>query len=185
MKYFAVCFLLIICQFAKAQDAPIKWATQETFFEDLVGKRLPAFNGLTVNNVSFKSESLKDQIVLLNFWFINCPPCIAEMPELNKLADKYASKGVRFIGLTFDSPAEIKRFQKTNGYKYELISVSQETIRKINLNHGFPTNILVAKNGNILYAMANVSFDIEMNSYIIKSMIFEEKLKSELSIVYK
>ncbi len=162
-----------------AQETPVKWATQETFFEDLAGKELPAFTGLTVNKKTFSYAGLKNQVTVINFWFEKCPPCIAEMPELNQLVAKYGTKGVRFIGITHDTPASAKRFQKRNGYKYEIVSLSKDEIRKLNINHGFPSNILVGKDGKIIYATANISFSDSL--FKAKSILFEEKLKTAIS----
>ncbi|WP_316802631.1 TlpA disulfide reductase family protein [Pedobacter nototheniae] len=167
--------------FGRAQSTPVKWATQETFFEELEEKSLPDFRGLTVNKVPFFRSELENQVVLINFWFEKCPPCIAEMPELNKLVDQYAAKGVRFIAITYDLPHAAKKFQKRNGYKYEIVSLSMDEIRKLNINHGFPSNILIGKDGKIHYAMANVSFSDKMPEFKAKSLVLEEKLKTEIA----
>ncbi|WP_406824527.1 TlpA family protein disulfide reductase [Pedobacter sp. KACC 23697] len=178
MKIYLI-FLCCVFSFkAFAQDAPVKWATQETFFEDLTGKDLPSFNGVTINKKPFSNIDLKNQIVVINFWFEKCPPCIAEMPELNNLVAKYGKKAVRFIGITHDSPAIARRFQKRNGYKYEIVSLSNDEIRKLNVNHGFPSNVLVGKDSKIIYATANISFSDPQ--FKAKSVLFEEKLKIEL-----
>ncbi|MBB6237015.1 peroxiredoxin [Pedobacter sp. AK013] len=178
MKTYLILLFSVFSFTAFAQDAPVKWATQETFFEDLSGKDLPGFKGLTINKKPFSSTDLRNQIVVINFWFEKCPPCIAEMPELNNLVTKYGKKAVRFIGITHDSPVSAKRFQKRNGYKYEIISLSKDEIRKLNINHGFPSNILVGKNGKIVYATANISFSDPQ--FKAKSMLFEEKLMAVL-----
>ncbi|WP_165499671.1 hypothetical protein [Pedobacter frigidisoli] len=54
-----------------------------------------------------------------------------------------------------------------------------DEIRKLNINHGFPSNILVGKDGKIIYATANISF-IDPN-FKAKSEIFLEKLKLEIN----
>lgn len=180
MKNYLIILLCISYLQAAAQDAPIKWATQETFFEDLIGKDLPAFKGLTINKKSFSNADVKNQVVVINFWFEKCPPCIAEMPELNKLAAKYERKGIRFIGITHDSPASARRFQKRNAYRYEIVSLSEDEIRKLNINHGFPSNVLVGENGKIIYATANISFSDP--DFKARSILFEERLKAELSV---
>jgi len=159
-----------------AQDAPVKWATQETFFEDLAGKDIPSFKGLTIDKKPFSNTDLKNQIVVINFWFEKCPPCIAEMPELNKFVTRYGANGVRFIGITHDTPASARRFQQRNGYKYEIVSLSKDEIRKLNINHGFPSNILVGQDGKIVYATANISFSDPQ--FKAKSVTLEEKLKA-------
>lgn len=116
--------------------------------------------------------------MVINFWFEKCPPCIAEMPELNNLVAKYGNK-VRFIGITHDSPASASRFQKRNGYNYEIVSLSKDEIREININHGFPSNVLVGKDGKIIYATSNISFSDPQ--FKAKSTLFEKKLKAVLN----
>jgi len=170
---FVFCFGMV-----KAQQTPIKWATQETFFEDLVGKPLPDFTGLTTNGKSFSSIELKEQIVVINFWFENCPPCIAEMPELSALQKRFASQKIRFIGITHDNPKSARRFQKKHDYNYQIVTLSPDEIRKLNTNHGFPCNVLVGKDGKILYATANISFSDP--AFKQKSTIFEERLRKEV-----
>ncbi|WP_175633704.1 peroxiredoxin family protein [Pedobacter ghigonis] len=171
--------LLLISGFVQAQETPVvKWATQETFFEDLSGKDLPDFEGLTINQKTFGKADLKNQIVVINFWFEKCPPCLAEMPELNKLVGEYREKGVRFIGITHDTPMRARRFQKRNGYQYEIVSLTHDEIRKLNINHGFPSNILIGSNGKIVYATANISFTD--TAFKAKSVLFEQKLKAEI-----
>ena len=179
MKIYLILLFSVFSLPLMAQDTPVKWATQESFFEDLSGKNLPDFKGLTINNKPFSNANLKNQIVVINFWFEKCPPCIAEMPELNKLAAKYSVKGVKFIGITHDTPASAKSFQKRNGYKYEIVSLSNDEIRKLNINHGFPSNVLVGKDGKIMYATANISFSDPQ--FKAKSELFEEKLRVALA----
>ncbi|MEQ1875219.1 MAG: TlpA disulfide reductase family protein, partial [Bdellovibrionia bacterium] len=41
---------------------------------------------------NYSSESLKGQIVVLNFWATWCPPCVAEFPSMIKLAEHYGGK---------------------------------------------------------------------------------------------
>jgi len=178
MKIYFFCFILLLGFTTKAQEASVKWATQETFFEELIGKDLPYFKGLRTNRKMFSKTSLNNQIVVINFWFENCPPCIAEMPELNKLVEKYAKKGVRFIGITHDAPISAKHFQTKNDYQYEIVSLSKVDIAKLNINHGFPSNILVDKNGKIIAAMANISYvDQEFKE---RSVLFEQSLLQAL-----
>jgi len=178
MKIYLILLVATFSCSVFAQNAPVKWATQETFFEDLTGQDLPAFSGLTVNKKQLSSADLKNQVVVINFWFEKCPPCIAEMPELNNLVAKYGKKAVRFIGITHDSPASARRFQKRNAYQYEIVSLSKDEIRKLNINHGFPSNVLVGKDGKIIYATANISFSDPQ--FKAKSVLFEEKLKFAL-----
>lgn len=178
MRFCLAASLLFFSVLAKAQAQPVKWATQETFFADLAGKSLPDFKGLTVDKKPFSGIELKNQIVVINFWFEKCPPCLAEMPELNKMVSTYNSSGIRFIGITHDLPKTAKKFQKRTGYRYEIISLTPDEIRKLNINHGYPSNVIVGKSGKISYATANISFTDE--AFKAKSITFENKLKAEI-----
>jgi uncharacterized protein (TIGR03435 family) len=52
------------------------------------------------------------KVVVLEFWSTGCGPCVAAIPDLNELADKFADKPVQFIAVTDDPVSVIKRFLK-------------------------------------------------------------------------
>ena len=55
--------------------------------------------GEIVNDVEFDKESLAGQVVVVEEWGVNCPPCIASLPDLAKLAKRYDGKGLTVVGL--------------------------------------------------------------------------------------
>ena len=59
----------------------------------------------------FNFESTKGKVVIINFWATWCPPCIAEMPSLQKLYNDY-QKRVEFLFVTNDPYTEINKFLK-------------------------------------------------------------------------
>lgn len=58
----------------------------------LLGVAAPNFQASTLDNKKIELSKLKGQVVVLNFWFTRCQPCIEEMPGFNKLVDFYANK---------------------------------------------------------------------------------------------
>jgi thiol-disulfide isomerase/thioredoxin len=95
---------------------------------------------------------LEGKVVFLNFWATWCPPCLAEMPSINKLHQQFANdQEVVFLLIDADSD-----FKKSQGYldrkKYSLplftfASEIPETIFKGSL----PTTIVLDKKGRIAY----------------------------------
>ncbi|MFI5187758.1 MAG: peroxiredoxin family protein [Chitinophagales bacterium] len=75
----------------------------------IVGKSMPSFNSKTLNGEEINSKELRGKIVVINFWFIGCPPCIAEMPALNQLVKEYKDKGVSFLGFTVENKKSLKK----------------------------------------------------------------------------
>lgn len=65
--------------------------------------------------------SYKGRILVVNFWASWCGPCVAEMPELVKLHDAYASKGIQFIGIGVDSAQNVQSFLKKIPVDYPVL----------------------------------------------------------------
>lgn len=64
---------------------------------------LPEFFLPTLKGQTLRSQELKDNIVVLDFWATWCETCISEIPAFNKLEKEYSSRGVRVIGLSVQS----------------------------------------------------------------------------------
>ena len=89
-------------------------------------KPLPDGDFLQMIDGSVKSFSdYKGKLLVINFWYINCGPCIAEMPYLNDLVNKYQNEDIHFLALSFDTIPDIKSFINKTEFKYEHGSISR------------------------------------------------------------
>ena len=72
----------------------------------------PAFNdGSHIHGPKLKASDLKGKVVFFEYWGINCPPCIASMPHLQELQEKFQSKGFTVIGSHSQLPSpRVKQF---------------------------------------------------------------------------
>ena len=87
---------------------------------------LPDGDFLQMIDGSVKSFSeFKGKLLVINFWYINCGPCIVEMPYLNQLVDKYQNEDIQFLALSFDTIPDIKSFLNKTEFKYEHGSISR------------------------------------------------------------
>lgn len=64
--------------------------------------------------------SLLGQPLLLNFWGSWCPPCVAEMPELDRFAREMAPAGWRVLGLAVDNPKAVRTFLAAHPVGYTI-----------------------------------------------------------------
>ena len=53
---------------------------------------------------------LLGQPLVLNFWATWCPPCVKEMPELDRFAKTFAARGGRVVGLAVDNPTTVRQY---------------------------------------------------------------------------
>src|SRR5262249_30544350 len=78
------------------------------------GSEAPAFDFEQYAGGRVSLSGLQGQVVLLDFWATWCPPCREEMPWRLKLAAEYEAKGVRFVAVSEDEPAD--RAEAVDGY---------------------------------------------------------------------
>ncbi len=68
-----------------------------------------------LNGERYSFEQFKGKVVLVNFWATWCPPCVAEMPSLNKLHADYGDK-VAFLFVAQDELQKVDKFLNKREY---------------------------------------------------------------------
>lgn len=98
------------------------------------------------NEVPF--ESYKNKTVFINFWATWCPPCVAEMPDINDLYNKVNSN-VSFAMISVDKDREkAKKFMTRKGYDFPIYFLSS-SLPSVYETHSIPTTYVIAPDGKI------------------------------------
>ena len=127
-------------------------AKRKEDFKAQVGKPLQTFNTIDLFGSRISSDELKGKVLVLNFWFIACAPCVAEMPLLNDLVQQYKDRDdIVFLGFANDTKESLGKFLGHTAFDYEIIPKSRD-IAKDFLVAAYPTNFVVGKDGKVLYA---------------------------------
>ncbi|WP_243649371.1 MULTISPECIES: TlpA disulfide reductase family protein [unclassified Curtobacterium] len=80
------------------------------------------FDETAMDGTQLNSEELRGQVVVLNFWYASCPPCRAEAKHLNKVAERFASRDVQFIGVNVrDAQGTAEAFERRFNVTYPSI----------------------------------------------------------------
>ena len=119
----------------------------EKISAELIGCKAPDFSLETLDGERINLSDLKGKIVVLNFWFIECAPCIAEMPALNKLAEEYQDSEVVFVAFGRNDKESLIRFGKKHKFKYKVVASDFNFANKYCIVSGWPTNMVLDRNG--------------------------------------
>lgn len=111
----------------------------------------PAITGETFTHGEFSLELNEGKPLLVNFWFPSCPPCRAEMPDLQAAYEKYGDD-VAFIGiqqLGLDSAANGEAFVKELSLTYPSMPDLESKVQLGYEVFSFPTTVFLDKNHDI------------------------------------
>ncbi|MGZ3755991.1 MAG: TlpA family protein disulfide reductase [Mucilaginibacter sp.] len=126
-------------------------------------------------NVVFENEkgqttavsSLKGKVVFINFWATWCPPCVAEMPTINKLSEKIkGNKNIQFMMVDvdhdFSKSGPFMQQHQFNLPLYQAVNAIPDEM----LGASIPATVIIDKNGRIVFqhaGAANYSGDDMVN----------------------
>lgn len=108
--------------------------TQDIVFRDSEGKEV-------------NLKSLEGKVVFINFWATWCPPCVAEMPSIQKLYNEIGKQNIIFLMVDVDN--QLKRslkFMKKKGYTLPVYTPASAIPQNI-FDGSIPTTLILDKNG--------------------------------------
>ena len=127
-----------------------------------VGNLLPDFSTDLLNGGDFKLSDHRGQVVILNFWGTTCAPCIAELPDYEKL--KVAYPDVEILAIHAKAGAKkAKEFLEDKGWDHlDFATDSKEKgiMKLLNVSEALPSTIVLNPQGVVTYhAQAPLSYE--------------------------
>ncbi|HEU4782576.1 MAG TPA: TlpA disulfide reductase family protein [Ktedonobacterales bacterium] len=95
-------------------------------------------------------SSLRGSVVLLNFWYVSCPPCQIEMPALERAYLAHQSQGFKVVGLdVVDDASTISAFTSRLGITYPILrDIGQRAVLAYQVR-ATPSSYLIDRGGVI------------------------------------
>ena len=93
-------------------------------------------------------DALSNQVVFLNFWATWCPPCLIEMPSMEKLYQHFGGR-VLFVCISDEEIETLKKFIKTKEYTFPIYAIKDKPPKVFN-SDGIPATFIISKNKNIV-----------------------------------
>ncbi|MBK9256721.1 MAG: TlpA family protein disulfide reductase [Saprospiraceae bacterium] len=115
---------------------------------------------LTDELISLKS--LQGQVVLIDFFYKSCYPCMLALPGLQALHEKYKDKGLKVIGIDpYDKKEEgIGAFLSKRGVTYDILLGGTDVAKDYRVS-GYPTMYLVDRTGKIIFVQAGYAKSVD------------------------
>jgi len=119
----------------------------------LAGQRAPIFDLRDDRGRAVSLQQYRGSLVVMNLWASWCPPCRAEMPDLQRLAEAEAGRRIAVVGVNEgESPRRARAFADSLGIRFPVwIDGAQQYGRTYNAL-GLPTTVILDRQGVVIRA---------------------------------
>lgn len=122
---------------------------ESAFFKN--GEKIKLPNTTDIDGSKLRLKESTGKILVLNFWFINCPPCRTEIPDLNELVESYkGNENIQFIAVALDAKSNLETFLKQIPFKYQIVDNGRFITDKFNIR-SYPTHVILDTEGKVYF----------------------------------
>jgi thiol-disulfide isomerase/thioredoxin len=140
------------------RDTPVgKMVRQTINFPDSVkiGSPLPLFTFTDLENGSqiFSNQIFRGRYLLLCFWESWCPPCVEEIPHLEKAYEMYHPQGLEILSVSFEKPSAIRYFRSQHfamPWNHTAVDEADQGEVALKFDLCWPETILIGPDGIVL-----------------------------------
>lgn len=160
-KLFLVLFLLPFILFSQTDDS-------KTYTK--AGQNVPAFKVTTLDGKTIDITALKGKVVLLNFFATWCPPCMKEMPLVEKeIWQKFKSDNFIVLAVGREhSTEELVKFNKEKGFTFLIAPDPKRSVFSLFAKESIPRTYVIDKNGKI--AFQSIGYEEKEFNYMIEEI---------------
>ncbi len=132
------------------------------------GTIAPKFELLNSDNASIKLSDYKGKVVLLDFWYVGCKPCIKVYADIQNIQKELGKENFVVLGMNpFNRKSQINRYKKKYNYS-DMALICTDKVKDAYKVRAYPSIYLIDKDGKIAFASAGYYAE------------FREKLKAEI-----
>lgn len=115
-------------------------------------------------------DAFKDRVIFLNFWATWCPPCVAELPEIQRAYEKHGDK-VAFLLVSGEDPEKVEAFLEK--YDYDLpVYFPATAVPEVFETASIPTTFIISPDGKIVSKKKGaVNWDSKATERIFKGLL--------------
>jgi len=107
----------------------------------------------TLTDLQGQSWTLRDlggKVVLVNFWATWCPPCLKEMPDLERLYEQFKDQGFVILGISDEDVNKVKPFIAKRNVTYPVLSDPGRKVNELFQINGIPKSFVYDRSGRLV-----------------------------------
>lgn len=138
------------------------------------------FEGVTETGETVTSDDYRGGVLVVNFWYAACGPCIVEAPLLEEVWQDYQDQGVAFLGVnTYDQPATALSFARDNDITYpSVIDVNDGQVKlafaQLTPIQATPTTLVIDRDGRVAARIIGQLATASILSTLVADTLAEE-----------
>ena len=98
-----------------------QWIYKTSLASDPAVKAFFANSWQTPDGKTVNTQDWQGKVLVVNFWASWCPPCVEEMPALDRLQQEFLQQNIFFVGIGIDSPSNIREFLSKTPVSYPIV----------------------------------------------------------------
>ena len=95
-------------------------------------------------------KQLRGNVVLVNFWATWCPPCRKEMPDLEKLYQRFSQQGLVILAISDEDSAKVEPFIDQGRYTYAILLDPNRVVNQRFHIQGIPKSLVYDRMGKLV-----------------------------------
>lgn len=138
------------------------------------------FDGVTESGDDVTSDDYRGRVLVVNFWYAACGPCIIEAPRLEEASEAFDGQDVSFLGInTYDQAATAASFARDNGVSYpSVIAVNDGAVKLAFAQHtpmnATPTTLVLDTQGRVAARLIGALTEASILETIVRDTLAEQ-----------
>jgi cytochrome c biogenesis protein CcmG, thiol:disulfide interchange protein DsbE len=163
------------------------WVARDRFQPVGPGARAPAFEAVTLEGQPVSLRDYSGKVVLLNVWATWCPPCVWEMPSMQRLYDQFEGQDFEVVAVSIDAQSgqvdplgrlggNIQAFADSLALTFPIWHDPEGRIQRTYQTTGVPESFLIGRDGRIFRKVSGATeWDRPQYQEFIQRLLDEER----------